>query len=171
MCPGIPDLQPDPGDPKVPEGAHLSSCSLGSLSSNLSISKDPVPPALWGTQKNRPPRFSPQGSNPLTTGTQDSGIPGPSSLRNVGSSALAPVQDLEKRSSTFSPLVDTRTRSPSPSPVGDPGTRADSYLCVGKHKSVPSPPLLPSREPSSSGPAPIPPIRAQNMRRSPLPSK
>lgn len=123
MCPGIPDLQPDPGDPKVPEGAHLSSCSLGSLSSNLSISKDPVPPALWGTQKNRPPRFSPQGSNPLTTGTQDSGIPGPSSLRNVGSSALAPVQDLEKRSSTFSPLVDTRTRSRSPSPVGpqEPG--------------------------------------------------
>lgn len=63
VCRGIHDLLPDPGDPKMPEGAHLSSCSLGSLSSNLSTSKDPVPPALWGTQENRLPPSSPQGPN------------------------------------------------------------------------------------------------------------
>lgn len=170
MCPGIPDLQPDPEDPKVPEGAHLSSCSLGSLSSNLSISKDPVPPALWGTQKNRLPRFSPQGPNPLATGVH-SILGSRAPLRNVGSSALAPIQDLEKRSSTFSPLVDARTRVPT---LLQWGTQEPGLTVTYVWRNISLCPALPF-SPVEELVVPVLPqfhqFRAQNMKRSPLPNK
>lgn len=62
------DRLPDPGDPEMPEGAPLSSRSFGSLGSNFSTSEGPVPPALWGTRENRPPRPSPLRPNPVATG-------------------------------------------------------------------------------------------------------
>lgn len=103
--------------------------------------------------------------------THDSGIPGPSSPRNIGSSRSSPQRKTQNEDPRLFPLQQTpgRTLAPFHSRTQQLGLSV-SYILV-KQKSVPGPCFLPCRGPRSYGPSPLHRFWAQIQERSSLPSK
>lgn len=82
-----------------PQGARGSTPFLSiprvSQLEPLNLQRFSTPCSLGNTGEPAPSIFSPGLQSPHHWGTHNSGIPGPSSPRNIGSSALAPMEDLE----------------------------------------------------------------------------
>lgn len=109
----------------MPEGAHFSFCPLGSQLKPLHLQRYRPSCSLGNMLRNGPLDLLPHHWD-----IHDSGIPGPSSPRNIGGSRSSPQRktQLEDPQPSRFLVEDSGTPGPSSSPLEDPATRAASLL-------------------------------------------